>query len=197
MSKLNRALMVALSVVALLVAWFACDSALNPAMAASKKGAAKSTGDAVVSMETTKGPIKLLVYKTQVPLTSHNFLELVGKGFYDGLTFHRYEPGFCIQGGDPSGNGTGNYLDPRTNKPRHIDLEVKPNLKHDAAGVLAMARSASRNSASCQFYITLAPAPFLDANYAVFGKVIEGMDAVNAIRVGDKMTKVTIVDAGK
>ncbi len=197
MFKLNRALIVALSVVALMVAWLACSSNFSSAMAASKKNAAKSTGDAIVLMETTKGPIKLQIYKTQVPLTSHNFLELVGKGFYNGLTFHRYEPGFCIQGGDPSGNGTGNYIDPRTNKPRHIDLEIKPNLNHDAAGVLAMARSASRNSASCQFYITLAPAPFLDANYAVFGKVIEGMDAVNAIRVGDKMTKVTIADAGK
>jgi peptidyl-prolyl cis-trans isomerase B (cyclophilin B) len=95
-------------------------------------------------METTKGPIKLVVYKTEVPQTSYNFLDLVGKGFYNGLSFHRWEPGFCIQGGDPDGTGTGNYVDPKTNKVRRINLEIKPNLKHDAAGVLAMARSSQQ-----------------------------------------------------
>jgi cyclophilin family peptidyl-prolyl cis-trans isomerase len=174
--------------------------AASPAMAApSAKGAAtkKNVGDALVMMETTKGPIKLVVYKTEVPQTSYNFLDLVGKGFYNGLTFHRYEPGFCIQGGDPDGNGTGNYVDPKTNKVRRVNLEIKPNLKHDSAGVLAMARSSDRNSASCQFYITLGQASFLDSDYAVFGRVVEGLDNVMALRKGDKMTKVTVVDPGK
>jgi cyclophilin family peptidyl-prolyl cis-trans isomerase len=167
--------------------------------APSAKGTAikKNVGDALVLMETTKGPIKLVVYKTEVPQTSYNFLDLVGKGFYNGLSFHRWEPDFCIQGGDPDGTGTGNYVDPKTNKIRRINLEIKPNLKHDAAGVLAMARSASRNSASCQFYITLAPASFLDGDYAVFGRVVEGLDNALALRKGDKMTKVTVVDPGK
>lgn len=198
MSKLKRAIS-ALSAVSLL-APLMIGIAASPAMAApSAKGAAikKNVGDALVMMETTKGPIKLVIYKTEVPQTSYNFLDLVGKGFYNGLTFHRYEPGFCIQGGDPDGNGTGNYVDPKTNRVRRINLEIKPNLKHDSAGVLAMARSSDRNSASCQFYITLGQASFLDSDYAVFGRVVEGLDNVMALRRGDKMTKVTVVDPGK
>ena len=198
MSKLKRAIS-ALSAVSLL-APLMIGIAASPAMAApSAKGAAtkKNVGDALVMMETTNGPIKLVVYKTEVPQTSYNFLDLVGKGFYNGLTFHRYEPGFCIQGGDPDGNGTGNYVDPKTNKVRRVNLEIKPNLKHDSAGVLAMARSSDRNSASCQFYITLGQASFLDSDYAVFGRVVEGLDNVMALRKGDKMTKVTVVDPGK
>lgn len=198
MFKLKRAVS-ALSAVSLL-APLMIGMAASPAMAApSTKGAAvkKNVGDALVLMETTKGPIKLVIYKTEVPQTSYNFLDLVGKGFYNGLTFHRYEPGFCIQGGDPDGTGTGNYVDPKTNQIRRINLEIKPNLKHDAAGVLAMARSSSRNSASCQFYITLGQASFLDGDYAVFGRVVEGLDNAMALRKGDKMTKVTVVDGGK
>ncbi len=198
MSKLKRAIS-ALSAVSLL-APLMIGIAASPAMAApSAKGAAikKNVGDALVMMETTKGPIKLVIYKTEVPQTSYNFLDLVGKGFYNGLTFHRYEPGFCIQGGDPDGTGTGNYVDPKTNQIRRINLEIKPNLKHDSAGVLAMARSSSRNSASCQFYITLGQASFLDGDYAVFGRVVEGLDNAMALRKGDKMTKVTVVDPGK
>ncbi len=80
---------------------------------------------------------------------------------------------------------------------RRVNLEIKPNLKHDSAGVLAMARSSDRNSASCQFYITLGQASFLDSDYAVFGRVVEGLDNVMALRKGDKMTKVTVVDPGK
>lgn len=171
-----------------------------PAMAAKQaesKGQVKTIADPVVLMETTKGPIKLLVYKSEVPTTANNFLDLVKRGFYNGLSFHRYEPGFCIQGGDPKGNGTGGFIDPETRRERCIPLEVKPNLRHDGAGVLAMARSQNPDSASCQFYITLGPANFLDMNYAVFGKVLDGMDAVKALRKGDKMTKVSIVEGGK
>lgn len=171
-----------------------------PAMAAKQadsKGQVKTIADPVVLMETTKGPIKLLVYKSEVPTTANNFLDLVKRGFYNGLSFHRYEPGFCIQGGDPKGNGTGGFIDPETRRERRVRLEVRPNLKHDEAGVLAMARSQDPDSASCQFYITLGPANFLDMNYAVFGKVLDGMDAVKALRKGDKMTKVSIVEGGK
>lgn len=199
MFKLNRAMISALSVVSA-VTLLSAGIASTPAVAApaDKKGKnQKNVGDAVVLMETNKGPIKLVIYKNEVPQTAYNFIDLVSKGFYDGLTFHRYEPGFCIQGGDPEGTGTGNYVDPKTKQVRRIPLEVKPNLKHDEAGVLAMARSQSRNSASCQFYITLGQASFLDGDYAVFGRVIEGLDTVKALRKGDKMTKVTVVDAGK
>jgi cyclophilin family peptidyl-prolyl cis-trans isomerase len=79
---------------------------------------------------------------------------------------------------------------------KKIPLEVTPELKHGEAGAVAMARSSDPNSASSQFYITLGPAAFLDNNYAVFGRVIEGQSVVNSIRVGDKMTQVTIVEEG-
>jgi peptidyl-prolyl cis-trans isomerase B (cyclophilin B) len=91
-----------------------------------------------------------------------------------------------IQGGCPHGNGTGG-------SGKTIPLEVRPDLKHGDAGALAMARSSDPNSASSQFYITLAPTDFLDGNYAVFGRVIEGMDIVRQIQVGDVMNRVYLV----
>ncbi len=97
-------------------------------------------------------------------------------------------PGFVIQGGDPDGTGTGG-------SGRTVKLEVSPALKHDAAGVLSMARSAQPDSASSQFYFTLAPAPHLDGGYAAFGRVTEGLDNVLALREGDRMTRVTINEA--
>ena len=122
-------------------------------------------------LNTTKGVIKFELFEDLRSITANNFIDLVERGFYNGLTFHRYEPGFVIQGGDPAGNGTGDFQDPVTNRKRTIPLEVTPMLKHDSAGVVAMARSNDPNSASCQFYITLAPASFLDMKYAVFGRV--------------------------
>lgn len=137
-------------------------------------------------IETNKGTIKFTLHEELAPITTANFVELAEGGFYDGLTFHRVEPNFVIQGGDPNGNGTGG-----SNK--RIKLEVSPNLKHGDAGAVAMARSQHPDSASSQFYITLGPAPFLDMNYAVFGRVTEGMDVVRQIRVGDRMNSVQIV----
>jgi cyclophilin family peptidyl-prolyl cis-trans isomerase len=158
-------------------------------IAANKKS--KMTNNPTVTIETNKGTIKIEVFKSEAPITANNFLDLVQKGFYNGLSFHRYEPGFVIQGGDPKGNGTGGYIDPATKTERRIQLEVKPELKHGQAGMVAMARSNDPNSASSQFYITLAPAGFLDGKYAVFGKVTDGLDVVMQLRAGDKMTKVT------
>jgi len=137
-------------------------------------------------LNTTKGTIKFELYEDLTPVTALNFITLAQRGFYNGLKFHRHEPNFVIQGGDPKGDGTGG-------SGRNIPLEVTPQLKHDAAGVVAMARSQDKNSASCQFYITLAPASFLDMNYAVFGRVTEGLDKALALRAGDKMESVTIV----
>ncbi len=150
--------------------------------------------DPIVLMQTTKGPIKVQIYKVEAPITSNNFLDLVNRHFYDGLTFHRYEPGFVIQGGDPTGTGGGNFTDPKTKKDRCIALEKKDFLRHDAAGVIAMARTNDPNSASCQFYFTLAAADFLDnpPGYAVFGKVVDGLPNVMKLRKGDKMTKVSV-----
>jgi cyclophilin family peptidyl-prolyl cis-trans isomerase len=149
--------------------------------------------DPIVAIETDKGTIKIQVHQTEAPITANNFLDLVEKGFYNGLNFHRYVPDFCIQGGCPTGSGTGGYTDPATGKKRNIKLEVKPHLKHDSAGVVAMARSNDPDSASSQFYITLGPANFLDMDYAVFGKVIEGDGVFMQLRQGDKMNKVSVV----
>lgn len=145
-------------------------------------------------LETTKGTITIELYEDKAPITAGNFIDLIEKKFYDGLTFHRIEPGFVIQGGDPRGNGTGGYVDPKTGGERRIKLEVSPELKHGEAGAVAMARSSNPDSASSQFYITLGPAAFLDMNYAVFGRVVDGMEVVNQIRMGDRMTSVTVVE---
>ncbi len=143
-------------------------------------------------IETNKGQITIELYEDKAPITAGNFIDLIDRGFYNGLKFHRYEPGFVIQGGDPRGNGTGGFVDPQTGRERRIKLEVSPELKHDEAGAVAMARSNSPDSASCQFYITLGPAAFLDMNYAVFGRVTDGMDVVKQLRAGDSMSSVTL-----
>ncbi|HKQ73410.1 MAG TPA: peptidylprolyl isomerase [Blastocatellia bacterium] len=137
-------------------------------------------------IETNKGVIKFTLHEDLAPITTANFIELAQRNFYDGLKFHRVVPDFVIQGGCPHGTGTGG-------SGKTISLEVTPNLKHGEAGAVAMARSNDRNSASSQFYITLSPTPSLDMEYAVFGRVTEGMDVVRQIRVGDVMNSVTIV----
>jgi len=137
------------------------------------------------TFDTSKGTFTVELAEDQAPGTTANFIELAQKGFYNGLTFHRYEPGFVIQGGDPSGNGTGG-------SGKNIKLEIAPRLKHDSAGVIAMARSANPDSASCQFYFTLAAAPHLDNSYATFGKTTSGLDAVLALRKGDKINSIVI-----
>jgi cyclophilin family peptidyl-prolyl cis-trans isomerase len=146
-------------------------------------------------IETNKGSITVELYEDKTPITAGNFIDLIERGFYNGLKFHRYEPGFVIQGGDPRGNGTGGFVDPQTGRERRIKLEVTPELKHGDAGALAMARSNEANSASCQFYITLGPAAFLDMNYAVFGRVVDGLDAAKQLRAGDSMKSVTLCAA--
>lgn len=137
-------------------------------------------------IETTQGPIRFELYEDLAPVTAQNFIDLAEKGFYNGLTFHRYVAGFVIQGGCPHGTGRGG-------SGKTIPLEVTPELKHDQAGMVAMARSENPDSASCQFYITLAPATFLDMKYAVFGKVTEGLSNALKLREGDKMLTVQIV----
>jgi cyclophilin family peptidyl-prolyl cis-trans isomerase len=149
--------------------------------------------NSVVEMDTTKGVIKIEIFESDAPITGKNFLDLVKRGFYNGVVFHRYEPGFCIQGGDPTGTGTSGFIDPTTKRQRTIPLEVTSKLKHSEAGMVAMARSNDPNSASSQFYFTLGPASFLDGQYAVFGKVIDGLSVVKELRKGDKMTKVFVL----
>lgn len=136
-----------------------------------------------VTMVTDKGTIKLRLFPDVAPQHVNSFVFLIGEGFYNGLTFHRYEPGFVIQGGDPVGNGTGG---PGYNV--RAEFSERPH----KTGTLAMARSSNPNSAGSQFYITLAPANFLDRQYTVFGEVTDGMDVVQKIRKGDRINSVTV-----
>ena len=130
-----------------------------------------------ITMDSGK-TIRLELYPEIAPVTVENFLDLVKKGFYNGLTFHRIVPGFMIQGGDPSGNGTGGpgYKI----KGEFRSNGVKNDLKHER-GVISMARAFDPNSAGSQFFIMHEDAPHLDGEYAAFGKVIEGLDTVDEI----------------
>ena len=123
------------------------------------------------------------LYPEVAPITVNNFISLAGKGFYDGLIFHRVIPGFMIQGGCPQGTGTGGpgY----TIKGEFSHNGVPNDLKHDR-GVLSMARAMHPNSAGSQFFIMVEKAPHLDGEYAAFGKVIEGMDVADAIVSADR-----------
>ena len=123
--------------------------------------------------ETSMGTFKAELFQDKAPATAGNFITLSNKGFYNGLIFHRVIDGFMIQGGDPNGNGTGGpgYT---------IKDEFGKDLRHSSAGILSMA-NAGPDTGGSQFFITLAPTPWLDGKHAIFGKVIEGMDVVNAI----------------
>jgi peptidyl-prolyl cis-trans isomerase B (cyclophilin B) len=154
----------------------------------------KPTGDELTTLaeeaasvrariSTEKGDIVFTFYPKDAPQHSAAFIKLARAGYYDGLTFHRVEPGFVIQGGCPDGNGTGGpgyQLDAEFNDNKHIQ------------GSVAMARSSNPNSAGSQFYICLDDAPFLNRQYTVFGHVVEGQSVVDAIRKGDVMTTVSI-----
>jgi cyclophilin family peptidyl-prolyl cis-trans isomerase len=150
------------------------------AAAAAPAGAAKK---AVITLA-NGGRIEMDLFPDVAPLTVANFAKLAGSGFYNNLTFHRVEPGFVVQGGDPNGNGTGG-----PGWTVKAEFSNKPHIR----GTLAMARAQDPDSAGSQFYICLAPAPFLDGKYTVFGQVTKGMELVDQIKVGDKMSKVEIV----
>ncbi len=133
----------------------------------------------MVNIELENGKnIKIELYPEAAPITVANFEKLVSEGFYDGLIFHRVIKGFMIQGGDPEGTGMGGAKDKIKGEFRSNG--VKNDLKH-TRGVISMARSALPNSASSQFFIMHQDAPHLDGQYAAFGKVVEGMDAVDEI----------------
>ena len=138
----------------------------------------------VVGIELANGKtIKVELYPDVAPISVENFLNLVKDGFYDGLIFHRVIPGFMIQGGCPSGTGTGGPG--HTIKGEFAANGVENNLKHKR-GVLSMARSASPDSAGSQFFIMVENAPHLDGQYAAFGAVTEGMEAADEIVTADR-----------
>ncbi|PSB50091.1 peptidylprolyl isomerase [filamentous cyanobacterium Phorm 6] len=178
------------------------------------------TGKVTVVQVINGQPVTIEVDGTNAPITGGNFVDLVERGIYDGVMFHRVvrqpDP-FVVQGGDPRSKdttipasqlGTGNFIDPDTNQARFIPLEIKPQgaaqpvynqvvtqtpqLKH-TRGAVAMARSNALNSASSQFYFALDTLPFLDGNYAVFGNVIQGFETVNAVQQGDRISTAKVV----
>ncbi|ELS32031.1 MULTISPECIES: peptidylprolyl isomerase [Pseudanabaena] len=184
------------------------DSSVDPAIAKF----VQLKGTATVELKLKSGIVKIDIDGDNAPVTAGNFVDLVKRGVYNGLNFHRVvkEPTpFVVQGGDPLGNGTGNFIDPASSQPRYIPLEIlpdgakqpvygevlpptkKPKLRHNK-GAIAMARSQSPNSASCQFYFALDDIYFLDGSYAVFGYVTEGMELIDKIQVGDRIESITI-----
>ena len=131
----------------------------------------------VIELENGK-KIKLELYPEKAPITVENFTKLVKDGFYDGLIFHRVISGFMIQGGNPKGTGTGGS----DNKIKgEFSANGVPNDIQHVRGVISMARSRDMNSASSQFFIVQWDAPHLDGQYAAFGRVVDGMDAVDEI----------------
>jgi peptidyl-prolyl cis-trans isomerase B (cyclophilin B) len=196
----------------------------SPELSDSFKNLPRLEGEATVEMVVKGAPIVIKVDGVNAPITAGNFVDLVNRGVYDGSAFHRVvrdpQP-FVAQGGDPQSKdpsfpvdrlGTGSFLDPKTNLPRYIPLEIKPEgasqpiysktleearvtsppaLRH-TTGAVAMARSSPPDSASAQFYIALADLNFLDGNYAVFGYVTSGMETVQQIQQGDRITSAKV-----
>lgn len=138
-------------------------------------------------MQTNKGLIELELYPQYAPTTVNNFVFLARAGFYDGVRFHRVISNFVIQGGDPTGTGSGGpgY--------RFEDEVLNNPLKHET-GMLSMANAGPGTNGS-QFFITHSPQPHLNGRHTVFGKVTNGMDVVNAIRQGDSITTLTIIES--
>jgi peptidyl-prolyl cis-trans isomerase B (cyclophilin B) len=178
-------------------------------------------GMAKVELQVNGSPILIEVNGTEAPTTAGNFVDLVERGVYDGVVFHRVIPGFVAQGGDPKSKdsnyrgqlGTNGFTDPETGTERRVPLEIKlegkdkptyskanlgssVTLKHDR-GAVAMARSQMPDSASSQFYVALEDLPSLDGDYAVFGKVIEGMDVVDGIKQGDRIESAKVVEGSE
>lgn len=133
----------------------------------------------IVTIEMENGnKIKVELYPEVAPETVKNFVSLVGKGFYDGVIFHRVIPGFMIQGGDPQGTGTGGCG--YSIKGEFTSNGFKNDLIHEK-GVISMARTSDPNSAGSQFFLMAAKSPHLDGQYAGFGRVIEGIEEVDRI----------------
>ncbi len=150
-------------------------------------------------LKTEKGDVRMELYAEQTPVTVNNFVFLARQGYYDGVTFHRVIPGFMAQTGDRGGTGSGSpgYA---------FQDEFDPALRHDAAGVVSMANPGTPDSNGSQFFITYAPEPHLDGLHTVFGRVVDGMDVVEALTPrnpaedpgappGDRILSVEIVES--
>lgn len=162
------------------------------------------TGNEIADIKTSKGTIRVQLAGKDAPIHVGNFVELANKGFYDNIKFHRYVPGFVIQGGDPNTrdftseqviegvqSGFSNF---GTGGPGYTikeEFTTNPHNEHND-GTLAMARSSDPNSAGSQFYFCLGEQPMLDSGYTVFGDTIEGKDVIDSLRVGDVIESIEI-----
>jgi peptidyl-prolyl cis-trans isomerase B (cyclophilin B) len=152
-----------------------------------RQGQSAFMQDIRIAITTSRGRIEGTLFASKVPMTVANFLNLAQRGYYDGITFHRVIKDFMVQGGDPTGTGTGGpgykFAD-----------EIDRSLKHDKPGMFSMA-NAGPNTNGSQFFITHVPTPWLDGKHAVFGEVTAGQEVVNAIAQGDKIQKIEILDS--
>jgi len=164
------------------------DKPAAAADATAEDAASKEITDIKIIIKTDKGDIKATMFAVKAPVTTANFLNLAKRDYYDGIIFHRVVPNFVIQGGDPTGTGRGGpgYT---------IENEIHPDLLHDDAGIFSMARKPQPDTGGSQFFITHNATPHLDGGYSVFGKVTEGQDVVDSIRVGDKINDIEILDS--
>jgi peptidyl-prolyl cis-trans isomerase B (cyclophilin B) len=180
-------------------------------------------GSATVTFVVNEQPISVALDGANAPVTAGNFVDLVSRRFYDGITFHRVVDDFVVQAGDPNSRdpnfptnllGRAGFVDPTTGETRVIPLEIKPEgsdtvvlgrtfddagitadpvLKNER-GTIAMARALDPNSASSQFYFNLVDSPFLDGNYAVFGEITQGLGVIDTIEEGDRIAAARVVD---
>ena len=164
----------------------------------------KPTGNEVAVLTTSQGSIRVQLHGEDAPIHVGNFVELANKGFYNGLKFHRYVPGFVIQGGCPNTRDMtpeqvargerGPQGQPGTGGPGYQikgEWRTNPHNEHND-GTLAMARSSAPDSAGSQFYFCLGPQPFLDSDDTVFGDTLEGLDVIGKLRAGDVIEKIEI-----
>lgn len=162
----------------------------------SKPAEKKPMEHPIVTIETSKGTIKIELYPEDAPLSVENFVTLAKKGYYDGLQFHRMVPDFVVQGGDPNSKNAPAGAQLGDGGPGYsIPDELTPNRKHDV-GAVGMAKTAAPNSAGSQFYIVIGKsAAHLDRlGFTVFGHVISGQEIAEKLAVGDRMTKVTVTE---
>jgi peptidyl-prolyl cis-trans isomerase B (cyclophilin B) len=161
-------------------------AAFTLAIAALPAQSEESMKDIRIIVKTDKGDIEGVLYPSKAPVTVANFLNLAKRGYYDGLKFHRVIPDFMIQGGDPTGTGSGG-------PGYRFEDECSPELKHDKPGIFSMANAGPGTNGS-QFFITHVPTPWLDGKHTVFGSVTKGQDIVNAVAQGDKIKSIEILD---
>ena len=138
------------------------------------KGANDKVANRIAVFDTNMGVFEVELTEDKTPITTENFIKLAEDGYYDGVIFHRVIDGFMIQSGDPTGTGMGG---PGYN----IKDEFVPELRHESEGILSMANTGRPNTGGSQFFITLAPTPWLDDHHAVFGKVVKGLEVVREI----------------